>query len=108
MGVVAGEWRWGRAIMHDPVNEELYQRVIRLQGRLGRIDAVRRTLKLLETRLHEQIDADLSATTRQLVQSSLNPTRQSVPSSNATNRSQSDRATAFIELANLTETPSSD
>jgi hypothetical protein len=37
------------AIERDPVNEELYQRLMRIHGRLARPDAVRRTLRLLET-----------------------------------------------------------
>lgn len=39
------------AIRHDPYAEELYRRIMRLQADLGRTDAVRRTYRLLETRL---------------------------------------------------------
>ena len=39
------------AITHDPYNEAIYQQVIRIQIRLGRPDAARRTLALLKTRL---------------------------------------------------------
>ena len=39
------------ALGHDPYNEYLYQRIMRLQAAAGRPDAVRRTLQLLETRL---------------------------------------------------------
>jgi len=38
---------------HDPFNEYLYQRIMRLQAASGRPDAVRRTLGLLEARLTE-------------------------------------------------------
>ena len=41
------------ALGHDPFNEYLYQRIMRLQAAAGRPDAVRRTLRLLETRLAE-------------------------------------------------------
>ena len=41
------------ALGHDPYNEYLYQRIMRLQAAAGRPDAVRRTLRLLETRLAE-------------------------------------------------------
>ena len=40
------------ALGHDPFNEYLYQRIMRLQA-AARPDAVRRTLRLLETRLSE-------------------------------------------------------
>ncbi|MBN1174647.1 MAG: LysM peptidoglycan-binding domain-containing protein, partial [Micromonosporaceae bacterium] len=40
-----------QAIDLDPVNEDLYQRLMRVQGRLRRPDAVRRTLRQLEDRL---------------------------------------------------------
>ena len=41
------------AISADPVAEELYRRLMRLQGKLGRPDAVRRTYRLLARRLAE-------------------------------------------------------
>ena len=41
------------ALSHDPYNEYLYQRIMRIQAATGRPDAVRRTLRLLETRLSE-------------------------------------------------------
>ena len=41
------------ALSHDPYNEYLYQRFMRIQAAAGRPDAVRRTLRLLETRLTE-------------------------------------------------------
>jgi hypothetical protein len=37
------------ALGHDPYNEYLYQRIMRLQAAVGRPDAVRRTLRLPET-----------------------------------------------------------
>jgi DNA-binding SARP family transcriptional activator len=41
------------ALGHDPYNEYLYQRIMRLQAAAGRPDAARRTMRLLETRLAE-------------------------------------------------------
>ncbi|MBT8223942.1 MAG: LysM peptidoglycan-binding domain-containing protein [Dactylosporangium sp.] len=55
-----------RAIEHDPVNEELYQRVMRIHGRLGRSDAVRRTVRLLGNRIAELGEAEVSETTERL------------------------------------------
>jgi DNA-binding SARP family transcriptional activator len=40
-----------RALGHDPHNEQLYQRIMQIQARLGRADAIGRTLRLLEARL---------------------------------------------------------
>ena len=62
------------AIEHDPVNEELYQRVMRIHGRLARPDAVRRTLRLLENRLAELCDAEPSEATRRIATRQLTPT----------------------------------
>jgi DNA-binding SARP family transcriptional activator len=42
-----------QALTHDPYNEQLYQRIMTIQGRLGRMDAVHRTVRLLETRLND-------------------------------------------------------
>jgi DNA-binding SARP family transcriptional activator len=39
------------ALGHDPYNEYLYQKIMRLQAAAGHPEAVRRTLSLLETRL---------------------------------------------------------
>ena len=41
------------ALGHDPYNEYLYQKIMRLQAAAGRPDAARRTMQLLETRLAE-------------------------------------------------------
>jgi len=41
------------ALGHDPYNEYLYQKIMRLQAAAGRPEAVRRTLSLLEARLAE-------------------------------------------------------
>jgi DNA-binding SARP family transcriptional activator len=54
------------AISADPVAEELYRRLMRLQAGLGRPDAVRRTYRLLARRLAE-LDADPDPQTEQLV-----------------------------------------
>jgi DNA-binding SARP family transcriptional activator len=39
------------ALAHDPYNEALYQKIMHIQAALGRPDAARRTLALLEARL---------------------------------------------------------
>ena len=59
VGLWRGRWR-------DPVAEELYRRLMRLQGQLGRPDAVRRTYRLLARRLAE-LDVDPDPETEQLV-----------------------------------------
>jgi DNA-binding SARP family transcriptional activator len=41
------------ALAHDPYNEALYQKIMHLQAGLGRPDAARRTLALLQARLAE-------------------------------------------------------
>ncbi|MBT8226416.1 MAG: LysM peptidoglycan-binding domain-containing protein [Dactylosporangium sp.] len=61
------------AIDLDPVNEELYQRLIRIQGRLHRPDAVRRTLRRLEARLFELGDVEPSEATRRVAERQLRP-----------------------------------
>jgi DNA-binding SARP family transcriptional activator len=58
------------ALTHDPYNEYLYQRIMRLQAAAGRPEAVRRTLGLLETRLAE-LDITPSSRTRQAAASLL-------------------------------------
>jgi DNA-binding SARP family transcriptional activator len=55
-----------QAIIADPVAEELYRRLMRLQGDLGRPDAVQRTYRLLARRLAE-LDVDPDPETEQLV-----------------------------------------
>ena len=62
------------AIHLDPINEELYQRVIRIHGRQHRPEAVRRTLRLLENRLAELADAEPSDATRRIAERQLHPT----------------------------------
>ena len=62
------------AINLDPVNEELYQRLMRIHGRLGRPDAVRRTLRLLEDRLADLGEAEPSEATRRVAMRQLKPT----------------------------------
>jgi DNA-binding SARP family transcriptional activator len=54
------------AIALDPVNEELYQRLMRIHGRQHRPDAVRRTLRLLEDRLAGIGEAEPSEATRRV------------------------------------------
>ncbi len=63
-----------RALEFDPVNEELYQRIMRIHGRAGRPDAVRRTLRRLEQRLAELGDAEPSEATRRVAARQLQPT----------------------------------
>jgi DNA-binding SARP family transcriptional activator/nucleoid-associated protein YgaU len=41
------------ALVHDPYNDFIYDRIMRLQAAAGRSDGVRRTLALLESRLGE-------------------------------------------------------
>lgn len=55
-----------RARTLDRYTEEIYQRIMSLQGRLSRKDAIRRTYRLLETAL-EELGADPSAETQQLL-----------------------------------------
>ncbi|MWA04612.1 LysM peptidoglycan-binding domain-containing protein [Actinomadura sp. LD22] len=55
-----------RAITHDPYSEPLYREIMRLQARLGRLDAVQRTYQLLASRLSE-IDAEPGKDSRQLL-----------------------------------------
>jgi DNA-binding SARP family transcriptional activator len=58
------------ALAHDPFNEYLYQRIMRLQAAAGRPEAVRRTLRLLEARLTD-IDVAPSPQTRKVAASLL-------------------------------------
>ncbi len=60
------------ALRLDPVNEELYQRLMRIQGRQHRPDAVRRTLRLLEERLAD-LGAEPSEATRRLAARQFTP-----------------------------------
>jgi DNA-binding SARP family transcriptional activator len=62
-----------RAVEHDPINEELYQRIMRVHGRLGHLDAVRRTLRLCEARLATIGDAEPSEETRRVAARLLHP-----------------------------------
>lgn len=61
------------ALTHDPYNEYLYQRIMRLQAAAGRPEAVRRTLGLLESKLAE-LDVAPSPRTRQVAASLLGAT----------------------------------
>jgi DNA-binding SARP family transcriptional activator/LysM repeat protein len=67
----------------DPVNEELYQRILRIHGRQHRPDAVRRTLRRLEDRLAD-LDAEPSEATRLLAERQL---RSAVPAAALSRRS---------------------
>ncbi|WP_422753090.1 BTAD domain-containing putative transcriptional regulator [Micromonospora sp. WMMD708] len=62
-----------RATDLDPVNEELYQRIMRIHGRQQRPDAVRRTLRRLEERLADLVDAEPSQATRRVAERHLLP-----------------------------------
>ncbi|GAA3346564.1 hypothetical protein GCM10020358_58030 [Amorphoplanes nipponensis] len=55
-----------QALRHDPLNEEIYQRIMRIQGRLSRLDAVRRTIRRLEDQLAELGGAEPSEATRRV------------------------------------------
>ncbi|GLZ01891.1 BTAD domain-containing putative transcriptional regulator [Actinoplanes sp. NBRC 103695] len=67
------------ALRHDPVNEELYQRIIRIHGRQHRPDAVRRTLRRLEAQLADLGDAEPSEATRRIADRQLRHTVTSGP-----------------------------
>jgi DNA-binding SARP family transcriptional activator len=54
------------AISLEPVNEELYRRLMRIHGRHSHTDRVRATLKLLERRLAELGDSEPSQATRRV------------------------------------------
>ncbi|WP_153040636.1 bacterial transcriptional activator domain-containing protein, partial [Actinoplanes sp. TFC3] len=62
-----------RAVQFDPVNEELYQRIMRIHGRAGRPDQVRRILRRLEERLADLGDAEPSEQTRRIAERQLRP-----------------------------------
>lgn len=62
-----------RAAELDPVNEELYQRIMRIHGRQQRPDAVRRTLRRLEERLADLGDTEPSQATRRVAERQLRP-----------------------------------
>jgi DNA-binding SARP family transcriptional activator len=62
-----------QAVELDPVNEELYQRIMRIHGRQHRPDAVRRTLRRLEERLADLGDAEPSQATRRVAERQLRP-----------------------------------
>jgi len=55
-----------QAISADPVAEELYRRLMRLEAELGRPDAVRRTYRLLARQLAD-LNVDPAPATEQLV-----------------------------------------
>jgi DNA-binding SARP family transcriptional activator len=55
-----------QAVVADPVAEELYRRLMRLQARLGRPDAAKRTYRLLARQLAD-LDADPDPETERLV-----------------------------------------
>ncbi|RKS68287.1 LysM domain-containing protein [Actinomadura pelletieri DSM 43383] len=55
-----------QAIIYDPYSEPLYQSLMRIQARLDRPEAVRRTYQLLAARL-DDIDAEPDDETRKLV-----------------------------------------
>ncbi|MFF4242566.1 BTAD domain-containing putative transcriptional regulator [Actinomadura geliboluensis] len=65
-----------RAITHDPYSEPLYQHVMRLQARLDRPDAVRRTYALLAARLDE-LNAEPDDETRKLANSAMRTSNRS-------------------------------
>jgi DNA-binding SARP family transcriptional activator len=60
------------ALGHDPYNESLYQRIMRLQAGAGHPEAVRRTLDLLEARLAE-LGISAGARTREVAAALLGP-----------------------------------
>lgn len=62
-----------QASRYDPINEELYQRIMRIHGRQHRPDAVRRTLRRLEDQLAELGGAEPSEATRRVAGRLLRP-----------------------------------
>ncbi len=64
-----------QAVRWDPYNEELYQRIMRVQARLGRVEEIRRTYRRLELRMAD-LDDDPSEPTRQLRDQLLRAARQ--------------------------------
>lgn len=65
-----------QALTYDPVCEELYQRLMRIQGRIGRPDAVRRTLRRCMEAL-ASINTEPSDTTTRLAHRQLHPQQSS-------------------------------
>jgi DNA-binding SARP family transcriptional activator len=57
-----------QAINADPINEELYQRLMRIHGRHDRTDAVHRAYHLLENRLADLGMAEPSSATQRVLQ----------------------------------------
>jgi DNA-binding SARP family transcriptional activator len=82
------------ALGHDPYNEFVYQKIMRLQAAAGRPDAVRRTLSLLEARLGE-LGITPGPQTRALAASLLGaPLAQAPPAAARPEASQPSRASA--------------
>lgn len=67
-----------RAVDLDPVNEELYQRIMRIHGRQQRPDAVRRTLRRLEKYLADLGGTEPSQATRRVAERQLTPTASAI------------------------------
>jgi DNA-binding SARP family transcriptional activator len=67
-----------QAVAADPVGEELYRRLMRLQARLGRTDAARGTFQALERHLAE-LDVDPEPETEALAAELLIPRRRRDP-----------------------------
>ncbi|MBQ1017994.1 LysM peptidoglycan-binding domain-containing protein [Micromonospora sp. D93] len=57
----------------DPINEELYQRIMRIHGRQQRPDAVRRTLRRLEKHLADLGGTEPSQATRRVAERQVTP-----------------------------------
>lgn len=69
-----------QALTHDPVNEELYQRLMRIHGRADRPDEVRRVLRRLTNQLADVGDAEPSAASKRVADRQLNRTPRPSPS----------------------------
>jgi DNA-binding SARP family transcriptional activator len=83
----------------DPVNEELYQRLMRIHGRQGDTDAVRATLRKLRIRLAEIGDSEPSQATQRVASRQL--------AGHHYGRQFSDEQPAARSMATLVPTPSS-
>jgi DNA-binding SARP family transcriptional activator len=87
-----------QAIDIDPVNEELYQRLMRIHGRQGDTDAVRATLRMLSIRLAEIGDTEPSQATQRVASRQL--------AGHHNGRRSSDEQAPARGMATLAPTPS--
>ncbi|MHB8449096.1 MAG: BTAD domain-containing putative transcriptional regulator [Mycobacteriales bacterium] len=98
-----------QAITADPYQEELYRRIMRAHARLAHPDAVRRTYRLLETRLGEldvDPDTDTQALLGELLRSGPSPpVRKPASPASPARRSPADAASATPRGGNPADRP---